>query len=598
MKKSLLLATIFLGSFLAFYALLAEKVAFSAGEEKIDNFETTIEINPDASINVKESIDYDFGSAIGKHGIYRTIPIGYSRDGLNYNLRVSDISVTDASGRPYKFQKSLPEDNINIKNINLKIGDPDKIVIGQKTYVINYKIDRAINYFDSYDELYWNVTGNAWPVRIEQTKATVILPGATDSSNVQKKCSRGEYGSFASCSSDELITQPDGRAREILFTENGPLYPRENLSVIVGFPKGLVAVPSAAQTVKDTVWDNWVLVIPFIVFAVLFYLWYKHGRDPEGRGTIIPEYDAPNNLTPAEVGTVISENADNKEISAQIIALAIKGYLKITRIEKKGLIFKSTDYTIEKLKDDVSGLKDFDQKILEGLFPAGQKTVNLSDRAEKFYPYVGKIKDDIYQSVTDEGYFVDNPKKVRWIYIGIGIALGFLVFFFGGLLSILIGGIGSAVVFVSAIMIAVFGYIMPARTRKGVEAKEYILGLKEYLSVAEKDRINFHNAPEKNPERYEKLLPYAMVLGVEQEWAKQFEGIYEKQPDWYSDPSGARFNSFLLANSLGSFASYSNDNLYAAPSRGGGVAGGGGSGFSGGGGASGGGFGGGGGGSW
>jgi uncharacterized membrane protein len=133
---------------------------------------------------------------------------------------------------------------------------------------------------------------------------------------------------------------------------------------------------------------------------------------------------------------------------------------------------------------------------------------------------------------------------------------------------------------------------MPARTQKGVEAKEYIEGLKLYMTVAEKDRINFHNAPEKNPQRFEKLLPFAMALGVENEWAKQFEGIYNQQPSWYNDPTQQTFTALLLINSLSTFQTQSQGALVSSPSS----AGSGGSGFSGGG--SGGGFGGGGGGSW
>jgi uncharacterized membrane protein len=152
--------------------------------------------------------------------------------------------------------------------------------------------------------------------------------------------------------------------------------------------------------------------------------------------------------------------------------------------------------------------------------------------------------------------------------------------------------LGAVSAIISAIIVFVFGFLMPARTHKGVLAKEYILGLKEYLMVAEKDRIKFHNAPEKNPKQFEKLLPYAMVLGVEKEWAEQFKDIYIQNPSWYNDPSGANFNSLVLLSSLNSFSSSTNSVLTSVPSS----ASGGGSGFGGGGG--GGGFGGGGGGSW
>lgn len=103
-------------------------------------------------------------------------------------------------------------------------------------------------------------------------------------------------------------------------------------------------------------------------------------------------------------------------------------------------------------------------------------------------------------------------------------------------------------------MIMLFGLIMPARTKKGAEAREYLAGLKLYLTVAEKDRLEFHNAPEKNPQVFEKLLPYAIVLGVEKQWAKQFEHLMMPMPRWYSDPSATNFNSIIFISQLNAFS--------------------------------------------
>jgi uncharacterized membrane protein len=131
---------------------------------------------------------------------------------------------------------------------------------------------------------------------------------------------------------------------------------------------------------------------------------------------------------------------------------------------------------------------------------------------------------------------------------------------------------------------------------KGVLAREHIRGLKEYLMLAEKERIKFHNAPEKNPELFEKLLPMAMVLGVEREWAAQFKDIYLTQPSWYEGgPTGLGFSSIIFVGNINSFASATHGAIVSSMGAAGGASGfggGGGGGFSGGG------FGGGGGGSW
>jgi uncharacterized membrane protein len=128
---------------------------------------------------------------------------------------------------------------------------------------------------------------------------------------------------------------------------------------------------------------------------------------------------------------------------------------------------------------------------------------------------------------------------------------------------------------------------MTAKSKKGVLSYEYLLGLKDYLKIAEKDRLRFHNAPEKKPEVFEQLLPYAMVFGVEELWAKEFEGIYINPPDWYQGNKNSTFNVVAFGHEMVLFNNLATTSFSSSPSSG-----------SGGGGSSGGGGGGGGGGSW
>jgi uncharacterized membrane protein YgcG len=147
---------------------------------------------------------------------------------------------------------------------------------------------------------------------------------------------------------------------------------------------------------------------------------------------------------------------------------------------------------------------------------------------------------------------------------------------------------------------------MPARTEVGVRAHDDLLGLKDYIKLAEADRIKFLQSPEgaeklpvaeqfdpKTPEAkvklFEKLLPYAMLFGLEKDWAKQFEGIYNTAPGWYQGGNWTAFNTGYLIGSLDDFNTASSMS-FASPSSSSG------SGFSGGG--AGGGGGGGGGGGW
>jgi len=156
-----------------------------------------------------------------------------------------------------------------------------------------------------------------------------------------------------------------------------------------------------------------------------------------------------------------------------------------------------------------------------------------------------------------------------------------------------LGFIPVVSIVVSCIIIALFGMQMSKKTKLGAETKDYILGFKLFLSVTEKDRLDFHNAPEKNPEQFMEFLPYAIALGVENKWAKQFENIYITQPSWYQGNMAGAFVASSFVSHMTDFSKSVNTGMaYVSKSAASGGFGGGGGGFSGGG------FGGGGGGSW
>jgi uncharacterized membrane protein len=285
------------------------------------------------------------------------------------------------------------------------------------------------------------------------------------------------------------------------------------------------------------------------------------------------------------VGVIYDERADLKDISATIIDLACRGYLKIKEIRKKSLFHKKKDYLLILRKDfkNQPGLNDFEKHLLNYLFE-GEAQVTLSQLKKDFYVHLKKLKKILYRQIVRKGYFPTNPERIRLWYrtTGLGtIVLGWV------LISFLTLGLS---LIVSGILILIFSRAMPRRTLKGVLIQSKILGFKWYLKVAEKERIKFHNAPEKRPDTFEHFLPYAMVLGVEKEWANQFKDIYQKPPSWYEGDFSSGFNSLIFLTALSDFSYTSQRTLAHAPG------GRGGSGFSGG--FSGGGFGGGGGGSW
>ncbi|PIT90492.1 MAG: hypothetical protein COU22_01860 [Candidatus Komeilibacteria bacterium CG10_big_fil_rev_8_21_14_0_10_41_13] len=533
--------------------------------EFIEDFLVEIGVEKNGQLSVVETIVYNFGD-LKKHGIFRTIPYSYQARGGRFNLEVELLRVTDENlgYLPYQLSRKGGE-------LEIKIGSEGQTVSGVQTYRIHYLVSRAVNFFKDQDEIYWNVTGNGWPVIIDEAKATVILPGNLDPDSLQLACFTGIYGSqFSDC-----YYSP--QSNQINFSARGRLEPFEGLSLAVGLPKGILDEPAWYQKLWLIFKDNFYILLPLLVLLAMFWLWRKFGRDLGSKRSIIPFYDPPRDLSPAEIGTLIDERADTKDISSTFIDLAVKGYLKIKSLDNK-------DWQLIKQKD-FNNLPDWQQTLLEDIFEQSRE-VKISDLKGKLYQKLPKLKKHLYSSLVIKNFFATSPAKVRGWFLLLAILV-----FVSAFLPITDFVLLRVSLILSAVIIFSFSLAMPRKTKLGTQVYQEIKGYKLYLGVAEKDRLNFHNAPEKTPEVFEKNLAYAMVLGVEKKWAKQFDGLYLKQPDWYQG-NFASFNSLILVSSLGSF-----NRSYAAALTNSGAAGGS-SGFSSSGGFSGGGFGGGRGGSW
>ncbi len=573
--------------FRIFFFSALVSLGFAAGvfaqDEIIRFYGVDITVLENGSLKITEDIAYDFGEN-ERHGIYRDIPVRYSAFPLVKTIELADVAVTDREGYPYMFTLEKGDKSGDAR---IKIGDPDATITGEHAYRISYTIKRALLFDKNSDILYWNAIGQNWSVPIESARVIVHLPEPVDTQTIDALCHADAKGSIGGC---VFKKEPVGLVSGPEVSDDSPLSLHGYLSLSAGmgvtvnisWPKGFIERPAVTENISQIIKENWPLVIPFITAAILFSLWYLRGRDPQGRGTIIHEYTPPKGLTPSQVGTIFDESVHNHDISADLIQLAIDGYIR----------FKKDDsgYSIEKRKDFGSIPHEFQKQLVSDLFSvaAAQKKKSVEELQEirldsvkkHFSVEFGQVKDKIYDSMIEAGYYVKSPESTRRSYYFIGVMLlvgAFWILSWFTLLALMVG--------VSGILFFIFGSIMPAKTLKGVHLKEYVLGLKTYIEVAEKDRIKFHNAPEKSPEYFEKLLPYAMVLGVEKEWAKYFEGIYTKPPEWYEGYN----RTFLLGSfvhDLGNFSNTVDSSLSAAPQS------------ASGGGFSGGGFGGGGGGSW
>lgn len=550
----------------------------------ITKFHSDITIQGDSSFIVRETIDVKFERS--RHGIYRDIPFKYRDEfGKVITTPTKVLSVTDGSGKAWKY---------SVKNagsmIQIRIGDPKRFVEGNQIYVITYEVENAILFFNDHDELYWNVTGNDWKTPVKEASADVSLTIKNKSKNLWAAGYTGGYGSKGSeC---EIETYDNGGR----FLTKRSLHAGEGLTIVFGWDKGLVFPPSSW---KKFLWainigENWIFLLPIVSFLYMFNWWYRKGRDPRVRESITVMYEPPKidnkPLTPAEVGTLIDERLDPRDISSTIVGLAVKGYIKIEEAKTGGLIFDKSDYYLIRVKEPDETLSPFEMELMKSLYSFEPLRLPVSSLKNKFYKNLKLLKKTLYGELVKKKYFLINPEKVRNMYNLIGILIigigGFVLAFFFPY-SIGKGFIASGL---TGLPILFFGRYMPAKTRAGASAYMEILGFQEFMNRAEKDRLERMG----DKDLFSKFLPYAIALDVADSWAEAFEGIYQEPPGWYISPVGFRtFSPYGFTHSLNAVTSSLGSAMFSSP-RGSGSGGGG----FGGGGFSGGGFGGGGGGSW
>jgi len=533
-------SSILLGIFSVFFLF---NHAFAV--EKIQNYIVDIKINKDSSINVTESIEYDFGNE-RKHGIFRTIPLDFDDKYFDKDIEISNIKVTNSNGesRPFEIKDKG-------KKKKIKIGDPNKKITGTQTYNINYKVDWATRFFENHDELYWNAIGGNWEAPTEKAKVKVELPESINESDLILKCFVGKRGSKNECNS--ISTREEGKTKKIIFNHDNKVLGNEIFTIVVGFPKGIIEKPNTSESVLKILSDNWVLGVPILTLIIMLGAWFKYGRDPEGKGNIIAQYEPPRELSPLEMGMVVNSKIDDRDISAQMIHLANKGFLNIKYEEKDKWIGSENVFTLVKKKDPQEAKKSFDKNVLNLIFKKGfledegKQEVKLSE-IEPNKSALKSLKKEVISKMVDKGFYNKSPRKTRGYFMVSGFLLAFFSFF------VVSSGIGILSFLITGFLIGFIGYFMPTKTKEGVLAEEEILGFKKYLSVAEKDRMEFHNAPEKKPEIFENYLPYAMALEVEEEWANIFEDVYDRQPEWYEGPAN-HAGAAAIASDMGSFSS-------------------------------------------
>jgi uncharacterized protein (TIGR04222 family) len=578
--------------------------AAAAFDERITNYRSEVTIEPAGTILVHETIDYDFG-VVPHHGIIRDVPVRTAQSGRSGYDRVYPLtveSVKASAGTPAQYTVEDAGDNRRIK-----IGDPDKLIAGPHTYDITYRVRAALNPFADHDELVWNAVGTDWSVPIEQASAVVHAPATIQ----RVGCTTGQYGSTLPC------TTAASTGADATFTK-APLEPFEAMTFTVAIPKGAVvpspkpileerfSVTSAFRVTPATGGLAGAMLL-LLVGIVVFLVW-KFGRDRRYAGSAVDaaygtdggpevraplreaetpvEFVPPDGLRPGQLGTLIDFEANPLDVTATIIDLAVRGYLKIEELDKEWYQRKH-DWKLTKL-DKPGELHHYERTLYDGLFKDGDE-VNLSDLHDKFAERMSKVREQLLDDAMKQGWFARQPGTVKVLFV----LLGIFVVAVGIALTVLLAvsthaGLLGVPVIIGGILLLIAARWMPHRTAKGYAVLRHAEGFKRFIDESEKRRAEF--AERKN--LFSEYLPYAVVFGATQKWAKAFADLGDEPPDtssWYL--SQHAFDYGVFSSAIDGFAVTTAGTLTSAPSSTGS------SGFSGGG-FSGGGGGGGGGGSW
>lgn len=540
-----------------------------ASAERVLAWDTEIYLESEDAFAVIERIRWDFEGE-PRHGIFRDIPVAYGRGrAADYRIAVDAVEVSDAAGRarPVRTRRTG-------RLLELRIGDPDVTVSGVEDYWIRYRVRRGLLFFEQRDELYWNAIGHEVLVPIERASVTVYLPPGVDPAAVERACFTGPLGSV------EQACRVASGVAALSFAAERSLAPREGLSVVVGLPKGAVREPSRSERWRARARDHlsaWAL-LPALALAALIGLWRAEGRDPAGRAALPVRYEPPEGLSPAEVGVVLDERVDLVDVSATLLDLAVRGYLQIEEVEGEGFLFlRDRDWRLVKLRD-AGGLRSHEALLFGRLFAAGD-AVRVSALRNRFYVHLPAVREAIDEAVSRAGrFFPTSPALVRRRYAAAGVAA--LVV---GLAAFWTNAPPRAAVAIALTggLVLLFSRVMPRRTARGRAVYEEILGFREFVARVDRDRLERMGG--RSPERFERVLPYALVLGAADVWAQAFEGLYREPPRWYVSRAPGPFRPRAFVDGLGQSLGTIGAALASAPRGGSGRSGLGGGGFSGGG---------------
>lgn len=577
-------------------------------EYYISKYEVDINVNRNNVLDIEERITANF--LVEKHGIFRKIP--------THNKIIREDS-TISTNRARILNLKVNEDyEKSIENgfLVVKIGKEEVTHTGEVSYVINYSYDLGRDPLKNKDELYFNIIGTGWDTRIENISFNINMPvefdkeklgfthglegsGLTDNVffGVNENKISGYY--LSSLSAEEALTVrlelPDN-----YFTNSG---------YKVGFINILA------------------IIAPFITMGLAIHLFYKYGKDEE---LIEPvTFYPPEDMNSLELAYKYKGYTTNNDVISLLIYLANKGYIQIEETTKKEFFGKKEEFKLIKLKE-YDGNNDQERIFMNGLFK-DKDIVEKEDLENSFYKTLSTInvsmntfrnRKQMYQTgsaknrlilflllIINTFFMVGIPsfyylagefalmafipilifsilpvvipitERTKWIFILVLIPsqLMNIIFTFailGDILSLQkVFIIAYVIGLVSNIVLMVVSKFITKRTEYGNKILGEICGFRNFLEVAEKEKLEMLVL--ENPKYFYDILPYTYVLGLSDKWVNKFESIAIEQPDWYS--SNTTFNMLMFNHFMHSTLSDVNSAMASTPntSSGGGFSGGG-----------------------
>jgi uncharacterized membrane protein YgcG len=614
-------------------------------KEVINTYHSDIRVLENSDMLVKETIEVKSEQNKIKRGIYRDFPLNYKDHlGNHYKVGFEIIEVRrNGNLENYHTKDTSKGIRIYIGNKNITISK------GIHKYEITYKTNRQLGYFDEYDELYWNVTGNEWDFPIMQASASVTLPKDIHANDITLTGFTGPYGSeaknFISNINHEGVS--NFQTTEILQRHQG-------LSIVVNWPKGFVTEPDIKQKLLFLLKDNigvYIGVIGLLLIIIYYlYVWSRVGKDPV-EGIIFPHYEPPDGYSPASMRFIKSMGYDKTCFAAALVNLAVKRHITITEDDEG-------EYSLLKEEGSEKELAAGEKKLLNKLFKTSDILVLKQSNHSTISAAVDAHQDSLEKDY-EKTYFITNSAHfyfglaitfivlivsiisqlklesaapvlfmMVWLSIwslavcgllanawhawqraksglGFASAIGATVFaipflFFEVMVFIMLAKESSwsfPIMIVAAALINwLFYELLKAPTLAGRELFDKIEGFRRYIDVAEKHDLEYKYSGGKTPELFERILPFAIALEIEQSWGEQFEDVLSQattadsnySPGWYHGSNWHSHNISHFTSSLGNSLTNAVTSSSTAPgsssgSGGGGFSGGGGGGGGGGG---------------